>query len=255
MIPKIIHYCWLSGDPFPDYIQMCIDSWKRMLPEYEFILWDRKRFPAGTSLWVDQAFEAGKYAFAADYIRLYALYHHGGIYLDCDVEVLEPFDSFLSMETMMCWQKGIPGLEVAAFGVEPKREWVRSCLERYADRPFIKKNGEYDIEVLPEIIENHLKEHNYHFIDAEEVLGGKRTCESNEIPVFPPEYFSPKSYLTKKIELTDKSFCIHHFAGSWLRTAWYERADKRLKKMFPSLPYAPFEGMVRRWRIYFKKHQ
>ena len=44
MIPKIIHYCWLSGDPFPESIQRCIDSWKRVLPDYEIVLWDTKRF-------------------------------------------------------------------------------------------------------------------------------------------------------------------------------------------------------------------
>ena len=30
MIPKVIHYCWLSGDPYPENIQKCISSWKKM---------------------------------------------------------------------------------------------------------------------------------------------------------------------------------------------------------------------------------
>ena len=29
MIPKIIHYVWLSNDPFPEKIQLCITSWKK----------------------------------------------------------------------------------------------------------------------------------------------------------------------------------------------------------------------------------
>ena len=40
MIPKIIHYTWFSGDPFPEKIQQCIDSWHQQMPEYEFRLWD-----------------------------------------------------------------------------------------------------------------------------------------------------------------------------------------------------------------------
>ena len=47
--------------------------------------------------WVKQAFEAKKYAFAADYIRFYALYNYGGIYLDSDVEVLRSFDPLLDL--------------------------------------------------------------------------------------------------------------------------------------------------------------
>lgn len=70
-------------------------TWKAKLPDYEFILWDRNRFDLHSSEWVRQAFEARKYAFAADYIRLYAVYHYGGIYMDMDIEVVKPFDELL----------------------------------------------------------------------------------------------------------------------------------------------------------------
>lgn len=96
MIPKIIHLCWLSGDPYPPKIQKCLESWKKFLPEYEVMLWDGNRFDLNSSSWVAQAF-AKKYAFAADYIRMYALYHYGGIYLDSDVEVLKSFDELLTL--------------------------------------------------------------------------------------------------------------------------------------------------------------
>lgn len=97
MIPKRIHLCWLSGDPYPQKIQKCIDSWKVHLPDYEIMLWDLKRFDIAQVPWVEQAFRVKKYAFAADYIRLYALYNYGGIYLDSDVEVLKSFDPLLDL--------------------------------------------------------------------------------------------------------------------------------------------------------------
>ena len=87
MIPKQIHLCWLSGDPYPAKIEKCLASWKKHLPDYEVVLWDTERFDLESVPWVKQAFEAKKYAFAADYIRFYALYNYGGIYLDSDVEV------------------------------------------------------------------------------------------------------------------------------------------------------------------------
>lgn len=89
MIPKIIHYCWLSNDPIPADMQRYIESWKKFLPDYEFMLWNFSRFDINSSDWVKEAFKNKKYAFAADYIRLYALYNYGGIYMDMDVEVLE----------------------------------------------------------------------------------------------------------------------------------------------------------------------
>ena len=44
MIPKIIHYCWLSNDPIPAKLKKCMDSWKKQLPDYEFMLWNFDRF-------------------------------------------------------------------------------------------------------------------------------------------------------------------------------------------------------------------
>lgn len=82
MIPKIIHYCWLSNDPFPDSIQKCMDTWKKFLHDYQIKRWSTENFDINAVQLVKEAYEAKKYAFAADYIRVYALFHEGGIYLD-----------------------------------------------------------------------------------------------------------------------------------------------------------------------------
>ena len=95
MIPKIIHYCWLSGEPYPEKIQNCIASWKERLPDYKIKLWDMNSFDVNSIDFVREAVSVKKWAFAADYIRLYALYREGGIYLDSDVLVkkfLRPAD-------------------------------------------------------------------------------------------------------------------------------------------------------------------
>ena len=65
MIPKRIHYCWLSGSPLPENIQRYIDGWKQLLPDYEFRLWDAAAFDVNSVLWVNEAVEERKYAFAA----------------------------------------------------------------------------------------------------------------------------------------------------------------------------------------------
>ena len=97
MIPKVIHYCWLSNDPYPDKIQKCMDTWRKVLPDYEIKLWNTENFDMSKApVYVREAFEQRKWAFAADYIRMYALYTEGGIYLDSDVKVLKSFDEFLN---------------------------------------------------------------------------------------------------------------------------------------------------------------
>ena len=130
MIPKLIHYCWLSGDPIPENLQKCMNSWKKYLPDYEFILWDRNRFDINSTLWTKQAFEAKKYAFAADYIRLYAVYTYGGIYMDMDVEVLKSFNALLSSPYILGLETD-NGIEAGIFGAEKQTPFLKDCLNYY----------------------------------------------------------------------------------------------------------------------------
>ena len=93
MIPKVIHYCWLSNDPYPDKIRKCMDTWKKVLPDYQIKLWNTENFDMSKApAYVREAFEQRKWAFASDYIRMYALYTEGGVYLDSDVKVLKSFE-------------------------------------------------------------------------------------------------------------------------------------------------------------------
>lgn len=219
MIPKIIHYCWLSNDPIPSNLQNYMDSWKKYLPDYEFIHWNFDRFDKSSSRWVSEAFDNKKYAFAADYIRLYALYHYGGIYLDMDVEVLKSFNPFLQLKTMMGWQYGKGnGLEVAAFGVEQHSSWVKLCLDTYEGRPFVLPDGSWDImQPLPLQIEKALLENGYDLVSVCSLEDAMKIDEtSRKIAIFPATLFSPKSFADGLIRTTADTYSIHHFAGSWL---------------------------------------
>ena len=50
MIPKKIHYCWFGRGPKNERIQHCIESWKKILPEYEIIEWNEDNFDKPKSL-------------------------------------------------------------------------------------------------------------------------------------------------------------------------------------------------------------
>jgi mannosyltransferase OCH1-like enzyme len=64
-----------------------MDTWKKFLPDYTIKRWSTKSFNLDSVPLAKQAFESKRYAFAADYIRAYALYTEGGIYLDSDVMI------------------------------------------------------------------------------------------------------------------------------------------------------------------------
>lgn len=224
MISKIIHYCWLSNDPIPADLQKCMESWKKYLPDYEFMLWNFERFPKSQSKWVSDAFDNKKYAFAADYIRLYALYNYGGIYLDMDVEILQNIDKFLSLKTMLCFQNdgGANTLEVAAFGVEKKSPWIKDCLDSYnSDHFLVLKDGKKSFNelTLPVRVRDVLKGKGYNIIPVSTIEQALTMEDDCSIPVFDHTYFSPKSYVTGRLDLSVNTYAIHHFAGSW-ETKW-----------------------------------
>ena len=96
MIPKIIHYVWVGNNPKPKDIKKCMKTWKKHLKDYKIIEWNESNFDISSHPFVKKAYEAKKWAYVSDYIRMYAIYNYGGIYLDTDVLVLENFDKFLN---------------------------------------------------------------------------------------------------------------------------------------------------------------
>ena len=217
MIPKVIHYCWISGDPFPEKIQRCYDSWKKVLPDYEIVVWDYKKAHAIGSKWVDQAIATKKYAFVADYIRFYALYNYGGIYLDSDVEVLKPFDELLSLKYFVGKEKDSRGgIEAAIIGAEKGLPWVKLCLDYYKGRRFVNMFGELQTIELPYVMRTNLGK-TYTFTDIKTIKEWR--WSDSAICLFPEDWFSPKSYQTLEIEITNNTRSIHHFSASWKTNA------------------------------------
>ena len=91
-IPKIIHYVWVGNNEKPKDIKRCMETWKKHLKDYEIIEWNEKNFDIDSNKFVKEAYEARKWAYVSDYIRAYAIYNYGGIYLDTDVLVVEILD-------------------------------------------------------------------------------------------------------------------------------------------------------------------
>ena len=231
MIPKIIHFCWLSGNPYPKKIRQCIDSWKNVMPDYKIKLWNMETFDVSTApVYVQEAIKARKWAFAADYIRMYALYTEGGIYLDSDVKILKRFDDFLhysffsSLEyhpsqierdgTMAFIDKDgkrtadvyISGIQIqaAVMGAEKGIPFLKDVLDWYQDKHFIKEDGSLAIDVLSPYIYARVAE-NYGFIykDQDQDLN----CN---MKIFRSEIFAGNKH-----EVTPASYAIHYCAHSW----------------------------------------
>lgn len=247
-IPKIIHCCWLSDDPYPPKIQACIDSWKKYLPDYEVWIWNFDRFPIDKSIWVKEAFEAKKYAFAADFLRFYAVYNYGGIYLDCDVEVVRSFDPllrlpyFISLENMTPMQ-----LEPACFGAVKETAWVGDCLKYYEGKRFVKADGSLNMVILPDLMKKHMLKDRYTLspVDHPDEI----RSSSDVIYVLKREFSFSYNIFGRPGKET---YAIHHYDGSWMpqKTRLVNRflafVAKMLYQIMGEEKFHRFKGMFRK---------
>jgi hypothetical protein len=246
-----------------------MDTWKEKLPDYEIVLWDTKRFDINSVLWTKQAFETQLYACAADYIRLYAIYTHGGIYLDMDMEALKPFDALLDTDILLAYENHISeNIEAGCFGAEPGHPYIKKCMEYFENTPLfepsllpevlkLKKSERHEFInplILPEIMRNVLRESFY----------------DEQYSVLSWDYFTAKNVVTGNIETTKNTGTIHHFATQYHSQEWLEaRALKQkifakfgerrffaktLVKILGGMQRVDEDGLRKAMRYYWKKY-
>ena len=220
-IPKTIHYCWFGGNPLPELALKCIESWKKYCPDYEIIEWNEKNFDLTSNTYVKEAYEAKKWAFITDYVRLYAMVNYGGIYMDTDVEVIKPLDQFLVHEAFSGFEdpKNIP---TGIMACEKDFTLFKELLSYYDNRHFIKEDGSYDMTTNVVTITNMCLEHGLVLNNQLQTVRG--------FTLYPNDVFCPKSHETGEINLTENTHTIHHFSGSWISKE--ERKYAELEKKY-----------------------
>ena len=221
MIPKLIHYSWFSGEPYPQFLQECMDTWKKVLPDYEFMLWDAEKLAACNNTFANEAVSVRKWAFAADFVRLYAVYHYGGIWLDTDVEMFKSFDPFLNdgmfigRESYIAHQEGqdIVDFTSHCFGAEKNHPFIKECLEFYEHRHFIRSFNpnlnpmlRFDTTVIPLLQVNLARTYGFDWSPQKNEL----QILSNGVHVYPFQYFDRPCYEGMKDVV-----CIHRVVHSW----------------------------------------
>ena len=148
MIPKILHYCWIGGAEMPELAKECIASWKKHMPDWEYKRWDESNFDiAAAPLYVRQAYDARKFAFVSDYVRLWALEKFGGLYMDVDFMAYRPFDELMDKYAAFAGYEGSKRMPVmqGVIASEPHGAWVRDMLQTYQSREFIRVDGSLDL--------------------------------------------------------------------------------------------------------------
>lgn len=226
MIPKLIHLCWFSGDEYPEDIKFCLDSWKKILPDFQVKVWTKEMALATGMDFVREAISVKKWAFAADVIRLYAVYHDGGVYMDSDIFVQKRFDEFLEKRCVFFQEyhhsdltqyidefgqrldsighvNGM-GIQAALFMAEKGSPFIKDLLDDYSGMHFLLEDGTFYMSLIaPDIYALKAEKYGYKYLNIEQHL---MDC----VDVY------PSSYVGSSIALrTEKSFAVHCISHSW----------------------------------------
>lgn len=207
MIPKTIHYSWFGHNSKPRLVQKCIESWKAHCPDYEIIEWNEENYDISDGpLYIRQAYEAKKWAFVTDYVRLDVVNRYGGIYFDTDVELLRNLDGFLNYDAFFGFEDGIHINTGLGFGAKKGLRLLSELMEDYHS---LEVDG-YSVFDTPCPVLNTevFLRHGLIQNDSYQVLDG-------EIHILPKRVLCPIDFQTGRKRITRDTIAIHWFAGSW----------------------------------------
>ena len=217
MIPKVIHYIWLGGNPLPKIAEKCIESWKKFCPDYEIKRWDETNLDVNQYQFAKDAYDAKKFAFVSDVFRTEILYNEGGIYLDIDVELIKSIDDILQdNDCVMGFETSNllnPGLFIATKKENPD---LQNILEIY-------KTLNFDVNNLMKLTVCEIYTKYY---EPKGLVRENKTQQIENTKFYASEFFSPIDVITNKKKITKNTQSIH-----WYNASWYTPKQKIKNKI------------------------
>lgn len=232
MIPKIIHLCWFSDDPYPVEIKVCLESWQRVLPDYEVKMWRMEDARAIGMDYVNEALDARRWAFAADVIRFYSVYKYGGVYMDSDVFMYRSFNDLLHEEGFVTFNERIEnhwtvyGLQAACFLGTPGNRFCKDMLDYYGARHYVKPDGTFDNTISPYTMKAVAERYGY-------VNEDEDVQRLGVITVYPTHFLAPR----KRYKIDSETYGQHRVYGSWRKRKFGRRLEIIAKHVYNLFNY------------------
>ena len=200
-----------------------MQSWQAVMPEYEIRRWDQTNSPLDNA-YTRETFRQQRWSSLSNYVRLYALYMEGGIYLDTDIEALKSLTPLLNEPCFLGFQQEPEQrdwVNTAVIAAEQGHAFVKMCMDRLVSA--FEHDGRIDRS--PTTTTTTLRELGLSRYGLQTIQG---------VTVYPVEYFYPYSWLEKYSpdKIKENTYCVHHWAASWKEHASLELPAplRRLKR-------------------------
>lgn len=177
------------------------------MPDWEYKLWNEDNFDVNSTPYTKEAYEAKKYAFVSDYVRLKALCEDGGLYMDVDFMVYKSFDDLMKYDAFIGFEgsKYLPVM-MGVCASKPNGKWVKEMLDAYQGRHFLKSDGSLDLTTNVQFITSIMQRNGF-------VQNGEEQ-DYKDLHVFSVDYFCPRQTTGEYLK-TENTYCDHLGMGSW----------------------------------------
>ena len=247
---KIIHYFYDNKNVWKKSVsstfRVCYKSWLQKCPDYKIMLWHDKmpefKEMLAQSRFLRECYRMKMWAFVSDYVRYYAVYKYGGIYLDTDVELLKNFDDYLnlpffcSIEGDILDGENIP--EPAVLGGKAGHPILKEILDFYNSEEIFQMDNfiapvilrkvlqkrtnfskiEYTTKRIQKKAEKYYNpEQKVKAVNDIEIYKNQKIYKDEEagIYIYPSEYFCPTWPCFGMDAFTEKTVAIHWNQSSW----------------------------------------
>lgn len=200
-----------------------MESWKKYCSDYQIIRWDESNYDITKNAYIYEAYQAKKWGFVSDYARIDVVYHCGGMYLDTDVELIKPYDELL-FQPAFCGVEASRKINLGlGFGAEKNCSILKELMELYENLHFVDEHGNQNLTTCVTLQHPFYKKRGFIGNGEYQIIDG--------LTVFPETVFSPKDLYTGEIRITQKTFSIHHYDGSWAERELMRRT-KETKSLY-----------------------
>lgn len=242
MIPKKIHYCWFGPNQLSPLNQRCIESWKKLLPDYEIKCWNETNSPLDECPYIREAYAKKKWAHVADYVRLYALYEEGGIYMDTDMYLYQSLDGFLEHEFFIGTMYNDHHLGMGIFGTPSQSVHIAYLMGVY------RMMSNFEDRINTTYLENYILS-----LAKTTSLVVQEVTHVSNIAIYPTEVFynytRTAGYNKEPMNryVTPNVVAIHLWENSWVPEEfldfWWNNFDAGLRKVKHKLLHNPFQSL------------
>lgn len=196
MIDKRIYYCWFGRGEMSSLNKKCIESWKKLCPDYELYEINEDNFDVNLTEYSAEGYEKHNWSAVTNTARLEFLKNGNGFYLDTDVQLLKSLEEIRDLDKGFITEFDVGEPDSGVLGCGNGFPWLYDIAAKELTKGTVLHKN---------FIRNMYQRYNYY--------GQSKITYDDGFTILGEEYFpTARSGL-----ITENTIAIHYFENTWIK--------------------------------------